>query len=109
MPRPTLNAGAMCAHDLLVTILVTFAFAIVPAFAEGTASHTQEAQAQPQQENARVRSMIDGALRLVGVRYRYGGDDVDSGFDCSGFVGHVFRETLGLVLPRTSREISQTG
>jgi cell wall-associated NlpC family hydrolase len=109
MPRPTLNAGAMCAYDLLVTVLLPFAFATVPAFAEGTAFQTQEAHAQPYQENARVQSMIDGALRLVGIRYRYGGDDVDSGFDCSGFVGHVFREALGLVLPRTSREISQTG
>jgi cell wall-associated NlpC family hydrolase len=31
------------------------------------------------------------------------------GFDCSGFVGHVFREGLGLVLPRSSKEMSKTG
>jgi hypothetical protein len=33
----------------------------------------------------------------------------EAGFDCSGFVSHVFREGLGLVLPRSSREMSKTG
>src|SRR5688572_3068233 len=53
--------------------------------------------------------VIAAGLALVGIRYRRGGSDVESGFDCSGFVGHVFREAIGLVLPRTSREISRAG
>lgn len=90
-------------------IFVVCAFVILPAFAEETLSPKQEIQADPQRENGRVQRMIDGALRLVGIRYRYGGEDVETGFDCSGFVVHVFREALGLVLPRTSREISDAG
>jgi cell wall-associated NlpC family hydrolase len=49
------------------------------------------------------------ALDLVGIRYRRGGTLPETGFDCSGFVGYVFREGIGLILPRTSREISQSG
>lgn len=49
------------------------------------------------------------ALDLVGIRYRRGGTLPETGFDCSGFVGYVFREGIGLVLPRTSREISKSG
>jgi cell wall-associated NlpC family hydrolase len=56
-----------------------------------------------------VTSLLDGALDLVGIRYRRGGTSEETGFDCSGFVGYVFREKLGLALPRTSREISKVG
>ena len=56
-----------------------------------------------------VEKMIADALQLVGIRYRRGGNSAETGFDCSGFVGYLFREALGLVLPRTAREISRTG
>ena len=56
-----------------------------------------------------AQKVIADALNLIGIRYRRGGGDADTGFDCSGFVGYVFHDALGLVLPRTSREISRTG
>jgi cell wall-associated NlpC family hydrolase len=56
-----------------------------------------------------AQNLLDGALGLVGIRYRRGGTSAETGFDCSGFVGYVFLERLGLKLPRTSREISQVG
>jgi len=47
------------------------------------------------------------AVSLVGSPYRLGGSAPDSGLDCSGFVGHVFRQTTGIQLPRDSRAISE--
>lgn len=47
------------------------------------------------------------AVSLVGSPYRLGGTSPETGLDCSGFVGHVFRETAGVVLPRDSRAISE--
>lgn len=49
------------------------------------------------------------ALGYLGVRYRYGGSSPESGFDCSGLVGYVSRQVLGLNLPRRAEEISQVG
>lgn len=49
------------------------------------------------------------ALSLSDTPYHYGGNTPESGFDCSGFVRHVFQHTLGMSLPRTSREISRQG
>ena len=49
------------------------------------------------------------ALSLLGVGYRFGGNTPESGLDCSGLVRHVFRDALGLVLPRRSEEISRVG
>ncbi len=42
------------------------------------------------------------ALQLLGTRYRYGGVDPKTGFDCSGFVRYVFRDLLSGDLPRAS-------
>lgn len=47
------------------------------------------------------------AVSLVGSPYRLGGTSPETGLDCSGFVGHVFRQAAGVVLPRDSRAISE--
>lgn len=49
------------------------------------------------------------ARSLIGIPYKYGGNSPDRGFDCSGFVDHVYRHTLGISLPRSSDKISQVG
>ena len=46
------------------------------------------------------------AIGLVGTPYRYGGNTPAGGFDCSGLVGYVFREAVGLSLPRNSQAIA---
>jgi len=56
-----------------------------------------------------VQQIVARAHDLIGIRYRRSGDRPQTGFDCSGFVGYVFREGVGLILPRVSREISKTG
>jgi cell wall-associated NlpC family hydrolase len=47
------------------------------------------------------------AVSLVGTPYRLGGSGPKQGLDCSGFVGHVFHQTLGLQLPRDSLAMSR--
>jgi len=49
------------------------------------------------------------ALSLNGTAYKYGGRDPETGLDCSGFVGHVFREVTGMQLPANAHGISQLG
>ncbi len=53
--------------------------------------------------------LVIRSLALLGVQYRLGGNSPETGLDCSGLVRHVFREAMGLVLPRRSEEISPTG
>lgn len=54
----------------------------------------------PQVASADV--VVMRALGLVGVRYRYGGDQPETGLDCSGLVRWAYREVPGLELPRAS-------
>ncbi|MGI4983484.1 MAG: C40 family peptidase, partial [Janthinobacterium lividum] len=53
--------------------------------------------------------VVVGALNLIGVRYRWGGNTPDSGLDCSGFVRYVFQDTLNFTLPRRAVEMSRVG
>lgn len=53
--------------------------------------------------------IVNDALNMIGVRYRWGGNTPNSGLDCSGFVRYVFQETLGLALPRRAEEMSHVG
>ncbi len=58
---------------------------------------------------AETSELIVRSLGLLGVEYRFGGSTPAGGLDCSGFVRHVYKEALGLTLPRTSDEMSTVG
>jgi cell wall-associated NlpC family hydrolase len=78
----------------------------IEATAEAIAAETPSLL---QRAAASIQGTLETALDLVGIRYRRGGGSPDAGFDCSGFVGHVFREGLGLYLPRSAKAISLEG
>jgi len=56
-----------------------------------------------------TEALIDNAMQLIGVRYRWGGNTPQSGLDCSGFVRYVFNDTFGFLLPRKSAQMSKVG
>lgn len=68
-----------------------------------------DADAPGAKPEGRVRDVLQRALALLGTPYRWGGSSPDSGFDCSGLVGYVFRNALGIELPRVSREMAKAG
>jgi cell wall-associated NlpC family hydrolase len=56
-----------------------------------------------------ISEVLVYALSLVGVQYRFGGNSAATGFDCSGFVRHVFSEVAAHTLPRRAEEMSRIG
>ena len=61
----------------------------------------------PAESAGKVETVLKRALTLLGTPYRWGGTSPDSGFDCSGLVGYVFRTALGIDLPRVSRDMAR--
>ena len=57
--------------------------------------------------NNTVDNVISVGKTFLGIPYRWGGTS-ESGFDCSGFIRHIF-DWFGIRLPRTSREIAHVG
>lgn len=49
------------------------------------------------------------AMSLVGTPYRYGGNTPDTGFDCSGLIGHVYKAQSGVATPRTVNAMGEWG
>jgi cell wall-associated NlpC family hydrolase len=52
----------------------------------------------------KASELVIQAMGLLGVPYKRGGISEDKGFDCSGFVRHMFEKSVGLVLPRRAEE-----
>lgn len=60
---------------------------------------------KPYQLPVLADSILERGMSLIGTRYRFGGTSEKSGFDCSGFIGYLFREEAGMTLPRSTREM----
>jgi cell wall-associated NlpC family hydrolase len=104
--------GARIAGQFAIALGLWLSTVPGAACAQGLASGTSAQQSSAGQEAARepasqAAEIVLRALGLLGVSYKLGGNSADSGLDCSGLVRLVFRETLGLVLPRRAEEIGR--
>lgn len=52
--------------------------------------------------STRSRAVVEAANKWLGTPYKYGGDS-RRGVDCSALVMNVYKEALGMKIPRTSR------
>ena len=57
-----------------------------------------------QSVSEKASELVVTAIGFLGVPYRRGGNTVESGFDCSGFVKSMFEQTVGLILPRKAAQ-----
>ncbi len=91
--------------------------ALTPAPAAPGASGTGSELSAISQQSLRVvdwaatrtQDLLATALSSIGVKYRRGASDPSVGFDCSGFVRHVYKEALGLLLPHNAYSMSLQG
>jgi cell wall-associated NlpC family hydrolase len=74
-----------------------------------SAGATPPAPDPPLSFTSRAGELLFHAMALLGTRYARGGGSPDTGFDCSGFVGYLYREVMQMVLPRSAYEIARLG
>ncbi len=66
-------------------------------------------QHMPSQNREPASEVVMYALGLMGVDYRFGGKNPESGLDCSGMVSYIYREALGVELPPNAARLAQIG
>ncbi len=111
-----------CGYNLLVSAAMKILPCILALFlaASTAALSAAELQPVPAEDHAsasvaakgyfdRAGDLVIHALSLIGVKYKWGGNNPEAGLDCSGLVRHVFNEVTGMVLPRDSRSMSKVG
>ncbi len=91
---PLAGSSLMACAKALVTDLGTGSSLVEAASFDPVAAREAERAEQ-------VESIVDEALSLLGTPYRYGGT-TPAGFDCSGFTSYVYRNALGMELPRSA-------
>ena len=52
----------------------------------------------------KASELVGNAMGMLGTAYRRGGNSVETGFDCSGFVRAVYEKSIGLILPRRAEQ-----
>ena len=50
----------------------------------------------------RTTDLVSTAIGFLGIPYLRGGNSAETGFDCSGFVRAIYKDTIGLILPRSA-------
>ena len=64
---------------------------------------TQMSQVRQSVSN-KASELVVNAMGFLGVPYKRGGNTVESGFDCSGFVRAIYEQSIGLILPRRAEQ-----
>lgn len=81
-----------------------------PSAGRGVSSSSPSVGAQVSQVSTdQARDVTIYAVGLVGTPYRYGGNTPDTGFDCSGLIGHVYKTRTGISLPRSVATLQNWG
>jgi cell wall-associated NlpC family hydrolase len=96
----------------LLPLLASLALALPAQAAEQAAlqdARTVVAASAFDEYATAAEQLVDEALSYLGIRYRFGGTSPATGFDCSGLVLNVFRNAVGLDLPRSASEMASLG
>lgn len=100
-PAAAPASAAAAPNDAILQLLHTKGLLPTdPAQIAAQVAHDVEASPLVQQVRDTATEMVVSAMNFLGVRYKRGGNNAETGFDCSGFTRYVFENSLGLVLPR---------
>ena len=111
-PGFLLDSRPMSCHKSITILLSAVTFFLCGITATQATEQTPKSSDEPtlfERYTNSAQDLVLKGLELVGINYRRGGTNPETGLDCSGFVQLVFKDALGKLLPRTAKEQSQVG
>ena len=95
----------------LAAFAVTLFIAVVPPLhaSENLPRQDSDETRLLERYGTAAQDLVNQGMEYLGIRYRFGGNSPETGLDCSGLVQNVFRNALGLDLPRTARDMARLG
>jgi cell wall-associated NlpC family hydrolase len=93
-------------------LLIAMALLPLPAYADDNGNPPSFALSAPSAADSVLGHAQEFALRalsFIGVRYKWGGNSPDTGFDCSGLIRYVYSQITGQALPHNAKDLSQVG
>jgi cell wall-associated NlpC family hydrolase len=100
-------AGVFFAHVFIIVACLLAACQPAPAVRRSPVTQTNPMT--PRSNENAANAIAFRAFSLVGRPYVYGAENPEVGFDCSGFVRFVVRDTAAIDLPRTAAAQSERG
>lgn len=100
----------------LACTLIASLWLCSPARASDITEYDFRPQPQPLSTRSKLQQFTDraselavSAMGMIGIHYKYGGNNPENGLDCSGLVRYVFKDAWGVNVPRTAAELSRSG
>lgn len=100
----------------LACTLIASLWLCSPARASDITEFDLRPQPQPLSTRSKLQQFTDrasdlavSAMGMIGIHYKYGGNNPENGLDCSGLVRYVFKDAWGVNVPRTAAELSRSG
>ena len=109
MKSRSTHAGACRTTRRLAAFALTLFVTVVPPLHASESSHAGNESPLLERYGTAAQDLVNQGMNYLGIRYRFGGNSPETGLDCSGLVQNVFRNALGLDLPRTAREMARLG
>lgn len=98
------NQTANSVTNTTNTITVSSGTSINNGAINFVANFTNQLDKASQAVSDTANSLVSTAFGFLGVPYKFGGTDTETGIDCSALVMLIYKESLGMVLPRTAAE-----
>lgn len=99
-------------HTLLVLLLglgMVFPIARADQLGDLIRQKSGGSSSANQSSKEQAGDLIMNAMGLIGLSYRYGGNNPDQGLDCSAFMQYIFKQSMKVTLPRTAQEQYSVG
>jgi cell wall-associated NlpC family hydrolase len=115
MTTPTWPFLALLRHFAVAAVLTNTTIAAASTSAQmvsqsdGATLLRPDSSARQESAEATAANLVMQAFALIGTKYKLGGNSAETGFDCSGFIRHLYETASDLTLPRTSSEMSRLG